>query len=70
MTQDEAKRRIVSEFRSWARAQNKPAPNGTDGFIFFGYLQQERPHLLAFGSSGDKWQTVHGWLLRASLVSD
>jgi hypothetical protein len=70
ITQDEAKRRILGEFRSWARDQDKSTPNGTDGLIFFGHLQQERPELLAFRYGGDKWQIVHGWLRGARLVSN
>ena len=44
------------------RDQNKSAPNGTDGLIFFGYLQRERSDLLAFRYSGDKRQIVKTWL--------
>ena len=28
---------------------------GTDGLIFFGYLQSQPPHLLEFKTSGDGW---------------
>lgn len=71
MRKEDARGLIISEWRRWkqANAPDKHA-TGTDGFVFFGFLQREKPALLAFRSGGDKWQTVHGWLLRAGLVSD
>jgi hypothetical protein len=63
ITQAQARRAIRAEWQSWVRAQNKSAPNGTDGLVFFGYLQRERSDLLAFRySGGDKWQIVKTWL--------
>jgi hypothetical protein len=35
---------------------------------FFNYLRKERPYLLEFEYPGDKWQCVHGWLLRAGKI--
>ena len=70
ITQAEAKRRIYDEWARWTRNNPKVSYSGTDGFSFFGYLTQERPSLLRFRCRGDKWQTVHGWLLRRRLVSD
>jgi hypothetical protein len=37
---------------------------------FFLYLEKERPDLLNFRASGDKWQIVHAWLLRERRVKD
>lgn len=54
----------------WAATNAKGKPNGTDGLIFFAGLQRNDSHLLNFRDRGDKWQTVHGRLLRANLVSD
>src|SRR5271163_503673 len=35
------------------------------GILFFNYLRKMHPDLLLdFRSSGDKWQTIHSWLLR------
>ena len=70
MTQDEARRDILREWLAWVAANNVTNANGTHGFLFFGFLQKERGHLLTFKASGDKWQVVHGWLLQAQLVSD
>ena len=32
-------------------------------FLFFGWLQRNRPLFLTFRSKGDPWQDVHSWLL-------
>jgi hypothetical protein len=72
MTKDDARRLVLSEWDQWS-TQNCPAgrrPSGTDGMLFFTYLEKERPHTLSFRDSGDRWQTVHGWLLRAGKVAD
>jgi hypothetical protein len=60
-----AKPLVLQEWDDWARKNLPPSQraSGTDGLIFFGYLQKQRPHLLKFETSGDGWTTVHGWLL-------
>ena len=70
MTRDQAKRAILEEWRLWAAETNIKNANGRDGLRFFRSLERECKHLLAFRASGDKWQVVHSWLLRAKLVSD
>jgi hypothetical protein len=71
MKRVEAKRLVLQEWDDWA-AKNVPSrqqARGTDGLIFFGYLQRQRPHLLEFkASSGDPWPTVHGWLAREGKI--
>ena len=72
MTKIEAERAIVQEWRRWV-AEHPPSEDhatGRDALVFFGYVQQHKPELLSFRGSGDKWQTVHAWLLRAGLVAD
>jgi hypothetical protein len=69
ITHKEAQRMILKEWRSWLRTKNIASPTGTDAFVFFGNLQQHKPHLLTFSYSGDKWERVQGWLLNARLVS-
>ena len=73
MKSGEAKRLVLQEWDDWA-AKNLPPgqkASGTDGLIFFGYLQRQRPHLLEFKASGDRWVTVHGWLAReGKIISD
>lgn len=70
MRKDEARQLVCDEFRSWCRARGLTNPIGTDGFVFFGDLSKTKPRLLRFRTSGDKWQTVHGWLRREGLVSE
>ena len=70
MTKGEARVHIIAEWQEWTNRHKVVAANGVRGLMFFGYLQRERPHLLAFTSSGDNWQVVHGWLLKAGFVSD
>jgi hypothetical protein len=70
MKKDEAKRLVLQEWDDWA-AKNIPSrqqARGTDGLVFFGYLQSQRPHLLEFKTSSDRWLTVHGWLARAGKI--
>jgi hypothetical protein len=70
MKKDEAKRLVLQEWDDWATKNLPPGhkASGTDGLIFFGYLQKQRPHLLEFKTSGDRWLTVHGWLSRAGKI--
>lgn len=72
MKNEDARVEIVGEFRRWwaDREADQGQATGNDGMVFLGYLRKEKPHLLDFKASGDKWQIVHGWLLRADLVSD
>ena len=70
IAKDEARVLILEEWKHWInRHPDLVEPSGTDGLTFFGYLQRERPALLNFRNRGDKWQTIHGWLLRERLVS-
>lgn len=73
ITKDEARRLILAKWPAWAavNAKGKPKPTGTDGMLFFTHLQRNDSDLLDFRNGGvDKWQTVHGWLSSAGLVSD
>jgi hypothetical protein len=40
------------------------------GYVFFGYLEKERPGLLDFRAVGSKWQIVHGWLRHGGRLKD
>jgi hypothetical protein len=73
MKREEAQRSIIQEWDGWAASNLVPGVRITvaDGLAFFGYLQKYRPKLLNFRiRSGDKWQAVHGWLLRAGKVKN
>ena len=69
MKKDDARRAIVAEWDRWA-ARNPDDTTVMNGMLFFVYLQEERPTLLDFRSNSDKWQDVHGWLLRARRLKD
>ena len=61
MKQEEARRAVLSAYDSWAKKHpNQAIMMG--GFLFFRYLQEEKPDLLDFRAVGNKWQIVHGWL--------
>ena len=51
-------------------ARNPDDAKVMNGMLFFVYLQEERPTLLDFRSNSDKWQAVHGWLVRARRLKD
>lgn len=57
---DDAKRLILSEWRTW---YDKPEPHTwQDKFSFYNWLQHEKPYLLDFTCSGDKYQRISGWI--------
>lgn len=70
MTQEEARQAILREWRAWIPSQGVDQPSGRDALVFYQHLRNSRPDLLSFRSRGDRWQLVHGWLLRDRLVSD
>ena len=71
MTQEQAREKIVALWPSWAKKNKVENANGRDGLMFFTFIQREHARLLSFKTaSNDKWQVVHGWLMRARLVSD
>lgn len=64
-----AKYPIIREWDAWSTLHPNDAKI-MGGMMFFIYLQKERPELLQFRDKQDKWQTVHGWLLRERRVPD
>jgi hypothetical protein len=64
---DDAERKIIREWDTWAPKQSDPA-SLRDGFPFYRHLQKEKSELLNFRYAGDKWQRVYGCLLRAGRV--
>jgi hypothetical protein len=70
MTKEDARRQIIAQWPAWTKANNVEQGTGRDAMLFFNFIQDKRPDLLVFRSSGDKWQVVHGWLLNGRLVSD
>ena len=72
MERDDAKKLIIREWDDWASTHLQPNEEGSgfNGLSFFLDLQRDRPDLLDFPAQGDKWQTVHGWLLQEGKVTD
>jgi hypothetical protein len=69
ITIKDAEARIIREWDDWAAKQSDPS-RLRDGMQFFTHLQKQKSDLLDFRGSGDKWQAVHGWLLRNRRVKD
>ena len=71
MKKAEAEETIIAEWHRWIADNKMRNPTSQDASSFFwSHLNQNCPHLLRFRSRPDKWQVVHGWLLRRRLVSD
>ena len=71
MKQQDAKPLIIRERERWVQTQsiNPRRASARDASKFFIELQQLRSPLLDFQTRGqDKWQIVHGWLLRGTGV--
>jgi hypothetical protein len=64
---------IGGEWDKWSKDHGIASNNATghDAFTFFGYVLQQRNHLLDFRAiGGDKWQVVHDYLLRTKRIFD
>lgn len=71
MKKADARIQIIREWHGWVEETHPDRlPSGNVALGFYGHLQTNRPDLLNFRASGDKWQVVHGWLLNARLVGD
>lgn len=67
MTQDQARRLILQEMRE--RLTSIPYRGADAGIGKFEALRREKPELFTFRCSSDQWQVVHGWMLKAGLVT-
>ena len=69
--QSEARMMIRSEWSRWRKDHPEITdPNGNDAFVFYNGLDNDNAPALQFRDRGDRWQTVHGWLLEMGLVKD
>jgi hypothetical protein len=66
---EDARLAVLREYDRWAKDHPNDAKK-MGGFVFFGYLEKERPDLLDFRAVGSKWQTVHGWLRHGGRLKD
>jgi hypothetical protein len=69
MKKEDARLAVLREYDRWAKANPNDAKK-LGGFVFFGYLEKERPDLLDFRAVGSKWQTVHLWLRHGGRLKD
>jgi hypothetical protein len=60
---------VIREWDAWA-SKNAGDAQKLNGMYFFTYLQKEKPNPLNFKYPGDKWQAVHGWLMRERRVKE
>ena len=60
LAQTEAKAAILDEWYAWPKGGRDNFP--FDGIRFYQTLKQNKPNLLRFKCSGDKWQVVKGWV--------
>jgi hypothetical protein len=71
MTKEQARLGTMREWSRWRDANGVSAgASGNDALRFFSHLQSDRPDLLNFRSSRNKWQVVHDWLLSIGAVHD
>jgi hypothetical protein len=61
MKKEEARVHVIHEWTSWQR-ENAGDSHITNMLLFYNWLQANRPEILSFRSSGDKWQVVRGWI--------
>ncbi len=63
----EAERAIIHEWDKWAEEMAERFGPSAD-MCFFHFLERDRPDLLNFGYSGDKWKAVQMMLLSADRI--
>ena len=66
---EDARLAVLREYDRWAKDHPNDAKK-MGGYVFFGYLEKERPGLLDFRAVGSKWQIVHGWLRHGGRLKD
>jgi hypothetical protein len=66
---EDARLAILREYDRWAKDHPNDAKK-MGGFVFFEYLEKERPNLLDFRAHGSKWQIVHLWLRHGGRFKD
>jgi hypothetical protein len=60
MKKADAKRAVIRFYEIWK--SNNDSTSAAAPLIFYGVLQKERPELLDFRCSGDKYQVIAAWL--------
>jgi hypothetical protein len=68
MKKEDARQAVLREYDRWAKHHPNDAKK-MGGFVFFGYLEKERPDLLDFRATS-KWLIVHLWLRHGGRLKD
>ena len=68
MRQQEAQRLILAKFDRWVKEKGISNPKTFDAFTFCSELSERADPALDFQCTGDKWQHVKAWLVRAKKV--
>lgn len=66
---EDARLAVLREYDRWAKAHPSKAKE-MGGFVFFRYLEKEKPDLLDFRGGASKWQIVHLWLRHGGRLKD
>jgi hypothetical protein len=69
MKKEDARLAVLREYDRWAKAHPSNAKE-MGGFVFFRYLEKEKPDLLDFRGGTSKWQIVHLWLRHGGRLED
>ncbi len=69
MKKEDARLAVLREYDRWAKRHPNDAKK-MGGFVFFRYLEKEKPDLLDFRAVGSKWQIVHLWLRHGGRLED
>jgi hypothetical protein len=69
MKKEDARLAVLREYDRWAKAHPSNAKK-MGGFVFFSYLEKEKPDLLDFSAVDSKWQNVHDWLRQGGRLED
>jgi hypothetical protein len=69
MKKDDARLAVLRGYDRWAKAHPSKAKE-MGGFVFFRYLEKEKPDLLDFRGGASKWQIVHLWLRHGGRLED
>lgn len=62
MKKDDAQNEIFRIWLNWNEPQDKYQTHF--GLLFYNWLQKNKPHLMSFRCTGDKYQVINTWVKR------
>jgi hypothetical protein len=66
---EDARLAVLREYDRWAKDHPNDAKK-MGGYVFFTYLEKERPDFSISVPPGSKWQIVHLWLRHGGRLKD